>query len=174
MSAPSSPPGPFTTADDIDAALAFLVHPEASVSDDRISAQQDALDRLLSLQEPEESDAAFARRLGIAPQVLSNYKNGHHGLSLKSALTVHESAGISLDWLLAGHGSPWLPEDGEGGGERAFEDGSRYVYDRLVRAVTELTRAMERAGTLDREDAEAIQSSLTRYLDGTSTVESEA
>jgi transcriptional regulator with XRE-family HTH domain len=128
---------------------------------EHITGQEAALDRLLSLQEPEESDAAFARRLGIAPQVLSNYKNGHHGLSLESALKVHENAGISLDWLLAGHGSPWIPGEEE---DRGFDAGTRYVFDRLAQSVTKMAEAMARAGSLDRGDAEAIRDVMDRAL----------
>lgn len=129
---------------------------------DQIAEQDAALDRLLSLQEPGESDADFARRLGIAPQVLSNYKNGHHGLSLESALKVHENAGISLNWLLAGHGSPWMSGEEE---DRAFDAGSRYVFDRLARSVTQMAEAMARAGSLDRDEAEAIRDAMERSLE---------
>lgn len=126
---------------------------------EHIAEQDAALDRLLSLQEPEESDAAFARRIGVAPQVLSNYKNGHHGLSLESALKVHENAGVSLNWLLAGHGSPWMSGEEEG-----FAAGSRYVFDRLARSVIQMAEAMARAGSLDRDEAEAIRETMERSL----------
>lgn len=121
-----------------------------------------ALQRLLSLQAPDESDAAFSRRLGIAPQVLSNYKNRHHGLSLKSALRVHREAGISLDWLLAGHGAP--RPDGDSGEERPYEAGGRYVFDRLLRSVLAMTEAVEKAGMISDDDARAIRDPIQGYL----------
>lgn len=124
-----------------------------------------ALQRLLSLQEPGESDAAFARRIGIAPQVLSNYKNRHHGLSLKSAVRVHEEAGVSLDWLLAGEGSPGVGADGNGG--RPYDAGGRYVFDRLVRSVVEMTAAVNRAGMITADDARRIRAPLESYLERT-------
>ena len=121
-----------------------------------------ALQRLLSLQAPEESDASFARRLGIAPQVLSNYKNRHHGLSLKSALRVHREAGISLDWLLAGQGAP--RPDGDSGEEKPFEAGGRYVFHRLLRSVLAMTEAVEKAGMISGEDGRAIRAPIEEYL----------
>ena len=124
-----------------------------------------AVQRLLSLQGPQESDAAFAKRVGIAPQVLSNYKNRHHGLSLKSALRVHQHAGVSLDWLLAGRGSPELA-DGAVNGDRPFEEGGRFVYDRLLRSVLEMTDAVERAGMVSDDEASRIREPIERYLNG--------
>lgn len=70
------------------------------------SWEQRVVDRLFSLERPDESDAAFARRLGLQPQHLSNYRNGHHGLSLLTAVRVGRVTGISLDWLLLGRGQP--------------------------------------------------------------------
>lgn len=132
--------------------------------------QSAALQRLLSLQAPEESDAAFAERIGLAPQVLSNYKNRHHGLSLKSALRVQETSGISLDWLLAGHGSPDMADEA-GNGDRPFEEGGRFVYDRLLRSVLEMTDAVDRAGMVTDEDARRIRRSIQHYLDGGTTTD---
>lgn len=122
-----------------------------------------SLQRLLSLQGPEESDASFARRLGIAPQVLSNYKNRHHGLSLKSALRVHREAGISLDWLLAGHGAP--RSDGGPEEERPYEAGGRYVYHRLLRSVLSMTEAVTKAGMISAADARTIREPIQDYLE---------
>lgn len=132
--------------------------------------QNAALQRLLSLHPPEESDAAFADRIGLAPQVLSNYKNRHHGLSLKSALQVHQKAGVSLDWLLAGHGSPELADEA-GNGDQPFEEGGRFVYDRLLRSVLEMTDAVRRAGMVTDEDARRIRRSIQHCLDGGTTTD---
>lgn len=122
-----------------------------------------ALQRLLSLQDPGESDAAFARRLGIAPQVLSNYKNRHHGLSLKSALRVHQHAGVSLDWLLAGNGAPRPASDP--GQETPYEAGGRYVFHRLLRSVLAMTESVRKAGMISRRDARTIRSPIEGYLE---------
>lgn len=59
------------------------------------------MQRLLSLQEPDESDAAFAPRPGIPPQALSNYKHLRHAMSARTAVRVHRGADVSLNWLLA-------------------------------------------------------------------------
>lgn len=126
-----------------------------------------AVQRLLSLQAPEESDAAFAERIGIAPQVLSNYKNEHHGLSLKSALRVHGNAGVSLDWLLAGHGSPDVGSEADDG-ERPYTEGGRFVYDRLLRSVLEMTEAVSKAGMIGDGEARQIRVSIQEYLNSRS------
>lgn len=71
---------------------------------------EEVLQRLFSLKHHDESDAAFARRLGLQPQHLSNYRNGHHGLSLLTAVRIGRSTGVSLDWLLSGRGEPFLDD----------------------------------------------------------------
>lgn len=121
--------------------------------------------RLLSLQTSEESDAAFAERLGLAPQVLSNYKNRNNGLSLRSALRIHEATGVSLDWLLTGRGSPELFGETEGD-ERPFAGGGRFVYDRLLRSVLEMTEAADSAGILAESEAREIREPFEMYLSG--------
>jgi len=127
------------------------------------SEQEDALQRLLSLQSSTESDAAFAERIGLAPQVLSNYKNEHHGLSLRSALRVHEATGISLDWMLAGKGSPNLGDEEENRG-RPFETGGRYVYKRLLCSLLAMTEAAVKAGIIDGAEAREIREPVERHL----------
>lgn len=131
------------------------------------SRQDEARRRLLSLQDPDETDGEFAERVGLTPQAVSNYKNGHHGLSIQSALNVHEAHGVSLDWLLAGRGSPRLAAERENGG-RPYESGGRYVYDRLLRSVLEMTDSVVRAGMISDEEAGAIRAPLERYLDRSS------
>lgn len=69
------------------------------------------LERLLTLKREDESDAAFARRLGLQPQHLSNYRSGRHGLSLQTAVKVAQNTGLSLDWLLRGEGEPFGPPE---------------------------------------------------------------
>lgn len=123
-----------------------------------------ALKRLLSLQKPEESDAAFARRIGLAPQVLSNYKNDHHSLSLQSALRVHDEVGLSLDWLLAGDGSRGRLLDGDGT-DQPFEEGVRYVFERRVRSMVWLIDDVEGAGVLSEGEARRMREPLERYLE---------
>jgi len=128
-----------------------------------LTQEESALRRLLSLQSSTESDAAFAERIGLAPQVLSNYKNQHHGLSLRSALRVHQATGISLDWLLAGKGAPELTEGARSEG-RPFEAGGRYLYDRLLRSVLAMTEAAGRAGIIDGARAGEIREPIENYL----------
>ncbi|HKK09132.1 MAG TPA: helix-turn-helix transcriptional regulator [Gemmatimonadota bacterium] len=81
------------------------------------------VDRLFSLKRTGESDAAFARRLDLQPQHLSNYRNGHHGLSLQTAIRVGHGIGVSLDWLLLGRGEPYpngpSPDPATGSGTAA-------------------------------------------------------
>ena len=76
--------------------------------------EQGVIDRLFSLKRTDESDAAFARRLGLQPQHLSNYRNGHHGLSLQTAILVAHGTDVSLDWLLMGRGEPHVDHGGLG------------------------------------------------------------
>lgn len=74
--------------------------------------EQRMVDRLFSLKRTGESDAAFARRLGLQPQHLSNYRNGHHGLSLQTAVLVARATGVTLDWLLMGRGRQYFDHAG--------------------------------------------------------------
>ena len=61
-------------------------------------------ERIMSLQKPRESDAAFARRVGLSPQLVNNYKHGRGGASLDIAATVASRTGRTLDWLVFGEG----------------------------------------------------------------------
>lgn len=120
--------------------------------------------RLLSLQEVDETDADFARRLGLSPQTVSNYKSGSHGLSLVSARSVHDEVGVSLNWLVAGHGSRWMSDDESA---QPFEEGGRYVFDRLVHAVVRIADSVEQAGVLDEDEGTIVRQMLNEYLDVT-------
>lgn len=85
--------------------------------DARADWQQRVLDRLLELKRDGESDAAFARRIGLQPQHLSNYRSGRHGLSLQTAVRVARKTGLSLDWLLRGEGEPFREPDAPAEGD---------------------------------------------------------
>lgn len=123
--------------------------------------------RLFALQRPGESDAAFARRLGLSPQVLSNYKNGHHGLSLRTCLEIHRNTGISLEWVLTGRGVPDLDpeEEPRAGPSSPSAEELREVHGHLVRAVEGLTRLLARAGAPDQGELAGLRTALLRYLE---------
>ena len=123
---------------------------------------REAVERLLSLQEPDESDADFAQRIGVTPQVLSNYKNHQHAISLESALQIHDQAGISLDWLLVGNGAP-RPDDGE---SQEYDEGGRFVYRRLLRSLLDVINDARRSGVISPDAARAIRDPIESYLEG--------
>lgn len=123
---------------------------------------REAVERLLSLQEPDESDADFAQRIGVTPQVLSNYKNQQHALSLKSALRIHRQAGISLDWLLSGDGAPRLDREDS----QDFVEGGRFVYRRLLRSLLDVMKDARRAGLISSDAARAIRDPIELHLEG--------
>lgn len=79
---------------------------------DEVAWEQEVVDRLFSLKRTRESDAAFARRIGLQPQHLSNYRNGHHGLSVQTAVLIARTIGVSLDWLLLDRGQPYPGGEG--------------------------------------------------------------
>lgn len=81
--------------------------PSPEAPSERQAEDTRVLERLLSLKREGESDAAFARRLGLQPQHLSNYRSGRHGLSLRTAIRVAQAMDLSLDWLLLGRGEPF-------------------------------------------------------------------
>lgn len=64
--------------------------------------------RIAAHQRKEESDAAFAERIGLNnPQTFSRWKLGKSDPTDRETLvTVAENLDISLDWLLRGEGEP--------------------------------------------------------------------
>lgn len=72
-----------------------------------------AAQRILSLKtDADESDAAFARRIGVASQHVVNWRAGG-GADLKTIATVHRETGAGLHWLVTGE------DDAYGAGVRA-------------------------------------------------------
>lgn len=124
---------------------------------------REILGRLFSLQREGESDAAFARRLGVQPQHLSNYRNGHHGLSLGTALRIARAIDISMDWLLTGAGAPYRstavdgPADGPGDASRLLEDAAGALLDTI--------RVLVEEGRVERDDVKRLEGAVRTYLD---------
>lgn len=119
--------------------------------------RQRVLDRLFSLQREGESDADFARRLGLKPQHLSNYRNGRHGLSLKSAVRISRATDLSLDWLLLGRGEPY------GGGERRRGEEKRAALEELETlsdSLLQRVEALEDEGDVEPARARRFRDSL--------------
>ena len=119
------------------------------------------LDRLLSLKREDESDAAFARRLGLQPQHLSNYRSGRHGLSLRSAVRVARSTGLSLDWLLRGEGEPFRAEAADSGEGISTVRELRRHASALRRKLKELCRN----GRIPDEDAARFERTLEEVME---------
>lgn len=73
--------------------------------------------RILSLKKPRETWSAFAERIGLTPQVVSNYEKGNNGASVEAAATVAAKLKVSGHWLLTGDGPklalrPGLEQEG--------------------------------------------------------------
>ena len=60
----------------------------------------EAAARILALQRLNESDADFARRIGLSPQQINNYKNEGRGASLEVVRDVAVRTGVSVDHFL--------------------------------------------------------------------------
>lgn len=73
----------------------------------RPSAAQEVAQRILGLQRAEESDADFARRLGITPQRLHHYKQGG-GASLEAILEIAKHTHLAF-YLLTSKENPDFP-----------------------------------------------------------------
>lgn len=126
----------------------------------------DVLERLLSLKREGESDAAFARRIGLQPQHLSNYRSGRHGLSLRTAVRIANNTGISLDWLLRGEGGPFGGE-----GDAAQDETASPVVElrRYSSAVRRSLEELRRGGAIAEEHVEQFESSLETVLEPLTT-----
>jgi hypothetical protein len=101
---------------------------------------RDAAVRILTLQEPDEKDAAFARRLGVGPQHVSNWKAGK-GADIETAVRVHEATRASLHWLLTGE----EPNDAYAGGFRAALDLVLASEQKIMRLLGSQRAAGEKA-----------------------------
>ncbi len=131
--------------------------------------QERVLERLLSLKRDAESDAAFARRLGLQPQHLSNYRSGRHGLSIRTALRIARNTGLSLDWLLRGEGRPF--RGGADGPEGRHPDGreeSPVPIDEVKEHSAALLRKLDelrRGGRIPDERVDRVEKSLDELLE---------
>ena len=56
--------------------------------------------RILELKREDENDAEFARRIGLSPQVINNYRSGRFGASVDVVYAVARKAGVTADSLL--------------------------------------------------------------------------
>ena len=69
--------------------------------------------RIFGLQRPDESDAAFARRLGVDPQVLNNWKDKPgkqpDGVSIDKLHAIVRHGGVNPYYLLLGEGDSYSP-----------------------------------------------------------------
>lgn len=130
--------------------------------DDRSEWQESVLERLLELKREGESDAAFARRIGLQPQHLSNYRSGRHGLSLQTAVRIARVTDLSLDWLLRGEGEPFPASAGP-----AEEDVPAAVREvrkdsrTLLRKLDELCRG----GKIGEEQLDRFQRTLNELME---------
>lgn len=126
--------------------------------------QERVLDRLFSVQKNEESQAGFARRLGLQPQHLSNYRQGRHGLSLKSAIRISRNTGLSLDWLLLGRGDPFREGNGDSssGSSGGIPSGGAATDElrSLTSALLARVRELEEREEVDPDAAERFRDSL--------------
>jgi hypothetical protein len=91
--------------------------------------------RILELKRVGESDAEFGRRIGLTPQVLSNYRSRLHGASLDAVAAVAARTRVNLQWLLTGDGAR---EQVETGGPEPYIDGIREGTDRMLECVLQL------------------------------------
>lgn len=60
--------------------------------------------RILSLQREGETNVAFARRVNVSAQTVSNLKDKRRGPSVTTLMRVLKSTGVSPEWLLLGTG----------------------------------------------------------------------
>jgi hypothetical protein len=91
--------------------------------------------RILELKRVGESDAEFGRRIGLTPQVLSNYRSRLHGASLDAVAAVAANTRVNLQWLLTGDGAR---EQIEADGPEPYIEGIREGTDRMLECVLQL------------------------------------
>lgn len=129
------------------------------------ASKEAATDRLFTLQRQGETDAAFARRIGLPPQVLSNYKNGYNQLSLQSALIVQRNTSVCLCWLLAGTGEPFGHGETDERERRSWtRQEVRSALEAEIGANLELIRSLSRAGLLAEAEVGELQGALRSFL----------
>lgn len=65
--------------------------------------------RIKMLYKGGESDRAFALRCGIPQTTFSGYATGKRAIKIENAISVSETTGASLDWILTGKGPIFKP-----------------------------------------------------------------
>ncbi len=65
--------------------------------------------RIVSLRDPAEPWGEFAVRVGLTPQVVSNFRRRGYGASLETVVSVVCNTSVNPEWLLTGAGPRWLP-----------------------------------------------------------------
>jgi transcriptional regulator with XRE-family HTH domain len=100
--------------------------------------------RILRLRRDGEGCAEFARRIGLSPQMVSNYRSGLHGASVEAVSAVCTAAPVNAHWLITGTGPI---ERAEGDGISAYGAGVRDTTDRIAATVSEIRLQHGLAGT---------------------------
>lgn len=93
--------------------------------------------RILSLKDPSESWGEFSMRLGLTPQVVSNYRRRGSAASLESVVAVVRNSNVRAEWLLTGAGPAFhdLPE--------TSSDEEQILNVEVLAAVSRLERLIE-------------------------------
>lgn len=96
--------------------------------------------RLLELKRSGEGDADFARRLGLSPQQISNYRAGS-GASVDAITAVVSRTDVNPRWLLTGDGPVHVPT-GESP-QRDYRAGAESVVDEVRRLLDGIQQRLE-------------------------------
>lgn len=91
--------------------------------------------RILELKQPGEADSDFARRIGLSPQQISNYRAGS-GASVEAVATIITRTNTNPRWLLTGDGPQVHAADADS--EQAFRSGAELVTNELRRLLAEV------------------------------------
>ena len=90
--------------------------------------------RILQLKGSDETDADFARRLGLSAQKIANYRAGG-GASVDALATILTRTDANPRWLVTGEGPQSLPSGERGdlsyasGASAALTEVKRYLED---------------------------------------------
>lgn len=98
------------------------------------SAAVQMAQRILELKGSDETDAEFARRLGLSAQKIGNYRAGG-GASVDALATILTRTDANPRWLVTGEGPQLLPSSERGdlsyasGASAALGEVKRYLED---------------------------------------------
>ena len=109
---------------------AFLSKKQAGKDD---ALAYDAAARILELKKTDETYGAFAKRVGLSPQIVSNYKKKVHGASVNALADVVLRTEVNPRWLLTGDGPRYRTREGEPIPERLRVAGE--VVEEMVQLV---------------------------------------